>query len=231
MVCSGFARVNDALLCNPLGRLVVPLDPLIDVKGSQSAKPKSGADVMGKRVKGVAVEFVGGISRSGFVVLKEPLKETDYRDVMGNGLTAGHQFVIFDMGCLFALCLTGKTNRAAVDIYIPSAMGLLEVGFRSSHDFGLPSRCVFSTLPQAHNLPGTKIENKRPTQRVERTTNSRRKCLIRNSFAGVAEWQTRWTQNPVAVKAVRVQVPPPVLGLQNTSEYSGALFYGLFDTG
>jgi hypothetical protein len=30
-------------------------------------------------------------------------------------------------------------------------------------------------------------------------------------LAGVAEWQTRWTQNPVAVKAVRVQVPPPVL--------------------
>jgi hypothetical protein len=27
----------------------------------------------------------------------------------------------------------------------------------------------------------------------------------------VAEWQTRWTQNPVPVKGVRVQLPPPVL--------------------
>jgi hypothetical protein len=28
-------------------------------------------------------------------------------------------------------------------------------------------------------------------------------------LAGVAKWQTRWTQNPVDLKSVWVRVPPP----------------------
>ncbi len=32
------------------------------------------------------------------------------------------------------------------------------------------------------------------------TIKNRRKLPVNNDFAGVAEWQTRWTQNPVAAR-------------------------------
>ena len=48
-------------------------------------------------------------------------------------------------------------------------------------------------------------------------------------YAGVAKWQTRWTQNPVGPKPVWVRVPPSALsflGYKKTNAYALVfLFY------